>query len=269
MSWRSWFALPVLMVSFLTVLLIQRDRLDQLQQTATQPRLAELKADLQQRELQLGLWRSLPAFGFENLFADWVLLQFFQYFGDEPARERTGYDLTLDYYEIVVDHNPRFREIYTFMGTAGAIYAVEPERTDALMTRGIRAMTPDVPHHAYTVVQNKAVNELLFLPDGEAKAQKSFAQAADWAKIYDDEESQRAAHFASSISQTLLEDLDSRWVRAGAWNLILQSVADQRSQALAIAQIRALGGDVIATGNGQLVPIFPEETEATDPPPSE
>ncbi|MGB0562534.1 MAG: hypothetical protein ACPGVO_12140 [Spirulinaceae cyanobacterium] len=264
MSWRSWFAFPVLVVSFMAVLLIQRDRLTQLQQAATQPRLADIKTDLEQQELQLGLWRSLPAFGFDNLLADWILLQFFQYFGDDEARELTGYDLTLDYYERVIELNPRFIEIYPFMATSGAIYAVDPKRTDELITQGIDAMTPDVPHHAYTAVQNKAVNELLFLANGGVKAQTTFAQAADWAAIYDDEASQAAARFAGAIAQTLLENPDSRMVRVGSWNLILQSVQDERSQTLAITQIRALGGDVVETDDGRLVPVFPSEEETSE-----
>ncbi|NEO83885.1 MAG: hypothetical protein F6J87_06425 [Spirulina sp. SIO3F2] len=261
MSWRSWFALPLMLVSFAAVVTIQRDRLTQLQTAAAEPTLAEFEADLEQERLRLELWRSLPTFGFDNLFADWVLLQFFQYFGDEEARKLTGYELTLDYYEIVLQHNPRFVEIYPFLATSGAIYAVDPQRTDKLMTQGIAQMTPEVPHHAYTALQNKAVNELLFLPDGGSRAQVTFEQAAEWASVYDDDLSKTAADFATGMSQTLALNPDSRLVRVGAWNVILQSARDEQTQILAITQIRALGGDVIETEDGRLVPTFPPDAE--------
>lgn len=261
MAWRSWLALPILLFSFTSVVVIQRDRLIQLQTSAAEPTLDQLEADVEQERSRLALWRSLPTFGFDNLFADWVLLQFFQYFGDDEARKLTGYELTLDYYEIALSHKPRFIEIYPFMATSGAIYAVDPQRTDELINQGIAQMTPTIPHHAYTAVQNKAVNELLFLAQGGSRAQKTFAQAAEWASIYDDQTSKAAAKFATAISQTLAENPDSRTVRVGAWNLILQSALDEATQVIAIKQIRALGGDVIETEDGRLIPTFPPDVE--------
>ena len=37
--------------------------------------------------------KNLPSFGFDNLIADWTFLKFLQYFGDDEARDVTGYDL--------------------------------------------------------------------------------------------------------------------------------------------------------------------------------
>lgn len=251
MSWRSWCAIPILIFSFAGVVTIQRDRLAELQQAAAEPTLTELQANVEQERLRLSLWRSLPTLGFGNIFADWVLIQFFQYFGDDEARAQTGYDLTLDYYELALRHKPRFVEIYPFLGTGGTMYAADPERTDQLMAQGITHMTPTIPPLAYIAVQNRAVNELLFLPEGGVSAQTTFEQAATWASVYDDEMSQGAAQFATTLSQVLRQNPDSREVRLASWSLVLQSVPDERSQTIAIEQIQNLGGIVSQTADGR------------------
>lgn len=261
MSWRSWCALPILILSFVGVVTIQRDRLAQLQQAAVKPTLAELEANVEQERLRLSLRRSLPAFGFDNVFADWVLIQFFQYFGDDEARAQTDYSLTLDYYELALRHKPHFVKIYPFLGTSGTMYAADPERTDQLMAQGIAQMTPTLPPFAYIAVQNKAVNELLFLPEGGIRAQTTFDKAAAWASVYDDEISQGAVQFATAMSQALRQNPDSRLVRLTSWQLILQSVPDERSQAIAIKNIQNLGGIVSQTTDGRWQVSLPPDSD--------
>ena len=44
---------------------------------------------IQLAEVALKTQKLIPTFGFNNLRADLTYLQFVQYFGDQPARERT------------------------------------------------------------------------------------------------------------------------------------------------------------------------------------
>jgi hypothetical protein len=49
--------------------------------------------EAQQEALRLKMLKTIPSFGFDNLIADWTFLKFLQYFGDDEARDVTGYNL--------------------------------------------------------------------------------------------------------------------------------------------------------------------------------
>ncbi|MFM7475635.1 MAG: hypothetical protein ACKO2T_07850, partial [Microcystis aeruginosa] len=130
---------------------------------------------------QVQLLKNMPAFGFDNMLANWSMLQFIQYYGDVDARKETGYGLSPDFMEIVTKNDPKFVRAYLMMSVASSLNAGKPERTIEIMNKGLSKLTPDVTD-AYFLWLYKGVDELLFLGDIPA-AKKSYQMAADWAKI--------------------------------------------------------------------------------------
>ena len=58
--------------------------------------------------LRLQMAQQVPSFGFDNLIADWYFLGFLQYFGDQEIRQETGYQVSPDFFRIILDRDPRF-----------------------------------------------------------------------------------------------------------------------------------------------------------------
>jgi hypothetical protein len=83
--------------------------------------------EAQQEALRLKMLKTIPSFGFDNLIADWTFLKFLQYFGDDEARDVTGYNLSEDYFDIVTQRDPRWADIYLFLSTAISFYQGKPE----------------------------------------------------------------------------------------------------------------------------------------------
>jgi len=83
---------------------------------------ASFKQAAQQEALQLKMLKTIPSFGFDNLIADWTFIKFLQYFGDDEARNVTGYNLSQDYFDIVTQRDPRWADIYLFLSTAISFY---------------------------------------------------------------------------------------------------------------------------------------------------
>ncbi|MGB7444685.1 MAG: hypothetical protein WA919_26760, partial [Coleofasciculaceae cyanobacterium] len=170
------------------VVLLQLPQLQTLRNKTETPTASALQKELKLEKLRLNLLEKIPAFGFDNLLSDWVFLNFLQYFGDNQARSQTGYALSPDYFQIIIDRDPRFLEAYLPLSTSISMYAAQPEKSVALMEKGLKSMSPQTPDKSYYVWRYKGIDELLFLGDGQA-AQQSFAKAAEWASTYSDPES--------------------------------------------------------------------------------
>jgi tetratricopeptide (TPR) repeat protein len=208
--------------------------------------------DVALEKLRLNFLQKTPAFGFDNVLADWVFLNFLQYFGDDDARNRTGYSLSPEYFEIIVDRDPRFLGAYIGLSTSISLYAGRPEESVALMEKGLKSMSPHVPQNAYYVWRYKGVDELLFLGDTQA-ARQSFEKAAEWASTYSDEESQYVAALSRKTAQFLARNPKSKSAQVIAWTMVLNYATDDRTQKIAISRIEALGGKVTITPEGKLV----------------
>lgn len=66
-----------------SIALLQSSRLAEISAQAKQPKSATEQAQiLAQEEASLALLKQMPAFGFDNVIADWSFLRFLQYFGD-------------------------------------------------------------------------------------------------------------------------------------------------------------------------------------------
>lgn len=207
----------------------------------------DYEREINKEDIKVNLFKNLPAFGFDNLLADWGMLQFIQYYGDEEARKKTGYHLSPDYLEVIVNNDPRFTLAYMIISPASSINAGRPDRTISLMNRGVKSLTPDI-EKAYYVWLYKGVDELLFLGD-IPEAKRSYSMAGDWAN-------QAGNKFIASMAQGTVKFLstkpDSRRAQVGAWFMIYVNVADKETKAFAKGNIERLGGKLILSENGRV-----------------
>jgi len=238
---------------------LQRPRLAALQRAPEEIPPAEYQRQVEQAALNLKVWQRVPAFGFDNLLADWIFLRYLQYFGDDDARAVTSYTLVLDYLRPVIRNDPRFRDAYLYLATGGALYAAQPKATDELMAWGLQFMQPQHPPHSYLVWRSRGVNQILFLGDAAA-ARESFAWAGVWAATYHDPESQAIARDSLRTADFLAANPDSKQVQVSAWAMVLRSVPDEATQQRVIREIEALGGRVERDENGRFQVKSPKQS---------
>lgn len=213
------------------------------------------KAVLQQEEartkVHLAIAKTLPTFGFDNLVADWHFIDFVQYFGDTEVRAKAGYGASMEYFEAMLDRDPRFLYAYFYLSSTGSLYSGEPERAVALMNRGLKSLSPQVPDRGYYIWRLKAVDELLFL-GRVADARNSMQTAANWARQHPNPEAQNVARIAQGTATYLARNPKSKKARFDAWNMVLGAAVDDFAIKRAIAEIRAMGGQVTVTPTGEL-----------------
>lgn len=233
----------------------QLNKLSSSEQTAS---LETLEREIHSEKLRLNLLRQLPAFGFDNLMADWVFLDFLQYFGDEEVRVKTGYSLSPEYFEVVIARDPRFLQAYLSLSTSISLYAGMPERSIALMEFGLKSLSPKVPPRSYYIWRYKGIDELLFLGNAQA-AKQSFATAAEWASTYSDEESKQVEIISRRTAQFLARNHKSKSAQIAAWTMVLNNPVDAQTRNLAIRRISALGAKVFITPQGAVQVQPPQE----------
>ncbi|MBR8827883.1 MAG: hypothetical protein DSM107014_08275 [Gomphosphaeria aponina SAG 52.96 = DSM 107014] len=202
--------------------------------------------------------KKMPSFGFDNLIADWNFLQFIQYFGDTPGRNKTGSSLISDYFEVVVKRDPRFVEALMILSPANSIYGGKPEKTVVFMDEALKHITPEIHPYASLIWSYKAVDELLFLGDGKA-AQHSYEMAAAWALQRGDEIGKEMADRNLETARFLADNPDSKKAQISSWALILSNAPDEQTRQRAIEEIRSLGGDILVTPSGGLQIKMPED----------
>ena len=235
------------------------------------PQLASLKQQnqntskvyLQQQEAdlkaQLSIAKTLPTFGFDNIIADWHFIDFIQYFGDNELRSQAGYGAAMEYFEAMLDRDPRFLYAYFYLSSTGSIYAGKPEKSVSLMEKGLKSLTPQVPDRGYYIWRLKAVDELLFLgkiPD----ARQSMLSAANWASQAATPEGENVAKLSQGTANYLARNPNSKQAQFDAWNMVLSAAVDDTVVKRAIAGIRSTGGKVTISPNGK----FEVEAPAKD-----
>ena len=224
--------------------------------TLTKEKLLERNYSQESRleNAQVELLKNMPAFGFDNMLANWAMLQFIQYYGDGDARRETGYGLSPDFMEIVTKNDPKFVRAYLMMSVASSVNAGKPERTIEIMNKGLAKLSPDI-NDAYFVWLYKGVDELLFLGDITA-AKKSYQMAGDWAKIAGNEFIEKSARGTVKFLET---NPDSRAPRVGAWMLVWISSQDEETRKLAKENIEKLGGKLVMVNDNQVIAIPPKD----------
>jgi hypothetical protein len=218
-----------------------------------QPTQHLTKVDLQGQEAkakaQLLLMKNLPTFGFDNLVADWLFMGYLQYFGESDVRQQAGYGAAMDYFDNILDRDPRFFFAYYYLSNTGTLYAGQPERSVALMNQGLKSLSPRVPDRSYYIWRLKAVDELLFL--GKAgEARNSMQMASNWARQYPTEEGQNVAKLSQNTANYLARNPNSKQAQFDAWNMVINSAIDDAVIKRAIAEIAALGGKVTVSPTG-------------------
>jgi hypothetical protein len=225
----------------------------------------ELQQQLTIEATRLEVLKRSPAFGFDNLLADWTFLGFVQYFGDEEARRRTNYDLSADYFDIVLNRDPRFILAYTFLSASVSQYAAMPDRAIDIMNENVNRMTPIAPPNSFFVWRQKGIDELLFLGDAAA-AQNSFETAAAWADQSPHPSSENIAAISRQTAQFLSRNPDSAMAQVGAWTQVLQSAVDDRTRERAITRIEELGGEIVENPDGTATIRLPTSDSPSDQP---
>jgi hypothetical protein len=204
-------------------------------------------------ELKLSLLKKLPAFGFDNLVANWAMLQFIQYFGDSNARNQTGYSLSADYLEVIAQNDPLFSRAYIIISPASSMFGGTPERTVAIMNQGLAKMSASTPD-AYYIWLYKGVDEILFLGDLQA-AKNSYQMSAAWA---DQSGNQQIAEAAKGTAEFLATKPDTRQAQVGVWFMVWTSSKDERIRQIAETKIESIGGELKVYPDGRVEAIPPK-----------
>ncbi|OCQ92442.1 hypothetical protein BCD67_07205 [Oscillatoriales cyanobacterium USR001] len=198
---------------------------------------ASAKQAQEQEALKLRLTKTAPTFGFDNLIADWVFLKYIQYFGDSEARSQTGYGLNTLYFEIIINRDPRWVDIYPFLSTGISYYLGKPEIGVAMMDRGLIALSPEIDPQAWRVWRFKGLDEFLLLGDIRASI-RSHEMAAEWVFGTPDE---RFAPLFRQTARFLREDPDNTLVRFQAWSSVYYETNDKLVRDRAKQALLSLG----------------------------
>jgi tetratricopeptide (TPR) repeat protein len=240
-----------LMIAFAVIIYLQDDRLKSIKKQDLNLTKAEIEKNIAAEKARLSLIKGMPSFGFDNIVANWQFMDFLQYFGDGEARQKAGYSIALDYFDIILDRDPRFVLAYYYLSNTGSLYAGEPEKSVGLMERGLKYLTPQVPDRGYYIWRLKGVDELLFMGNVGA-AQKSMLTASKWARQYPNRESQLVAQISLNTANYLARNPKSKQAQFDAWNMVLNNAIEERVIKRAIVEIQALGGKVTMNPDGRL-----------------
>lgn len=235
--------------AFSVVVYLQTPQLASLKQrkSLTKAVLGQQEAQL---KAQLSIAKTLPTFGFDNLVADWHFIDFIQYFGDTEVRAKAGYGASMEYFEAMLDRDPRFLYAYFYLSSTGSLYAGQPEKSVSLMNSGLKSLSPKVPDRGYYIWRLKAVDELLFLgkiPD----ARNSMLTAANWARQSSTTEGQNVARLSQGTAAYLARNPNSKQAQFDAWNMVLGAAVDDFVIKRAIVGIRSTGGKVTISPSGE------------------
>ena len=195
--------------------------------------------------------KKMPAFGYDNLLADWAYLQFLQYFGDTEARQVTGYSIVTDYFETIVKRDPNFVYAHLNLSSANSIFAAQPEKTVSLIDRVLKTVTPETLNYPFSLWTYKATDEILFLGDLEA-ARNSYQMAASWASLREDELGEEMANRFHKTAKFLATDPDPTQAQIGAWMTALSSAKDEKTRKYILKKLQDLGMKTTEHSDSQL-----------------
>lgn len=261
------FIVPTLLlaaVSGIGIIILQSQQLHLHEEPLTKAAYVQKET---QEEQQLQMTKNIPTLGLDNFLADWLYLQFIQYFGDSEAREEVGYQLSPIYFQQIVKQDPRFVDAMLKIETATSIFAGFPEISVESLDKSIESIPPPqrsqflaTGSKPYYLEIYKGINQLLFLGQPQ-KASKSYQRAADWAKIYSDEDSQRIVSNTRRTAHFLANNPDSKVAQIGAWIMVLSNNSDPRTVQKALTAIQSLGGEIITQADGNISIRVPPDTK--------
>lgn len=219
--------------------------------------IAQYKNEEKAVKVNISALKKTPSFGFDNLLANWSWLQFLNYFGDGEVREKIGYSVSPDFFEAVVNHDPRFVRAYFLLAPATSIFAGEPERGVKAIGKALESITPETSSEGYYLWVYKGIDEMMFLNDIEA-AKQSYKMASVWAEQSDHPNAKNSVENTRQTAKFLEDDPDSLVAQIGAWTMVLNNTNDTRTQDKALEKIEELGGEIIVTPDGRVKIRVPE-----------
>jgi hypothetical protein len=256
---KQTLALSGVMLALATYILgVQVGRLSKLRSiNALSP--SELQRETDIKATKLAITKKSPQFGFRNMVSNITYMDFAQYFGDQDARNINGYGLGFDYFENILQKDPKFFMAYYYLSGTGSGYLGDPNRTISLMNEGFKSITPQAPQTSYYLWKLKSTDELLFLGDVSA-AKKSLATTVNWANQVGGEEAKRIADISQESIVSLTKNPYSKMARFSAWASVFDNAVDLPVKKAAAAKIRELGGQVELDAQGK-IKITPPATD--------
>jgi hypothetical protein len=218
----------------IAIITLQSDRYKQVAEQVAKPNY------LQQEEKSLtalNLRKIIPTFGFDNLVADSIYLEFIQYFGDETARKETGYSLVSEYFTIIADRDSQFVEAYVTLSAANSMYAGKADRTVEFMNQ-ILQKTPNQTQDLHLIWSLKAMDETIFLGDIQT-ARHSYQQAATSA-LQQYSASSNVVIFNQEKARFLATNPDPTLAQITAWNSVLPHVIKESERKIIRDRLQVL-----------------------------
>ncbi len=230
-------AIAALAIAGVTVM--QKSQLHQTTLNPETPQQAE-----QQESVRLSVLKRLPSLGFNNMAANLAFLSYLQYYGDDEARQKTGYSLLPQYFDLITHRDPRFVDSYIFLTSSLSYELGQPQLSAEYIKRGTDALSPQIHPRAFMLWRFLGMDQLLLTGDIPGSIH-SHQMAAEWATGSGDPTFQADAKVFALTAQFLTTDPDSRPVRLNAWATIFTQAGalnDRKTQARAKQAIFALGG---------------------------
>ena len=242
----------VLVTGIVAIGLLQQPRWQQLEHSNIDTK--SLTQEIQKEQNNLSFWKRFSAFGYGNLLADWFFLRFIQYYGDDTARDKTGYELNPQFLELIIKYDPKFVPAYLIFSSAISIDAAMPDKSIELLGQGLKHISPYQPDANYVWLY-RATDQILFTNDVEG-ARYSYNMAADWADIA---LNHRLAKANRKTAQYISNHPYSKKNRIAAWQLILTHNRFAKTRQVALNKIRELGGTIKIQPNGAIVIASPKD----------
>lgn len=233
------------------MLALQVSRLNNIVNSSSQISISELEVRQDLEQARLDILEGAPSLGFDNLIANWIFLDFLQYFGNVGQRNQVGYTLSPKFFNIIIDRDPRFITPYLYLSHSVSIYAAQPEQAVSLMETGLESLSPNLPPRSYFIWRYKAIDELLFLGDSEA-AKNSYEMAANWAEQSSHPDAESVAQASRRTAEFLEENSSSRAAQISSWAQVLVRAVDSYTVQLATERIESLGGTIIVSETGRV-----------------
>ncbi|OJJ26604.1 hypothetical protein BI308_05805 [Roseofilum reptotaenium AO1-A] len=253
----------LILLCSLAIFSVQLLKLNRLKVESTERSPQQRQQEVAQEALELKLLQVLPNFGFDNLTANWSFVKFLIYFGDDPARDQTGYDLSTEYFKVTLTEDPRFIPAYFGLSASVSLYSGQPDISVSMMQQGLEQLSSQDPPRGYYAWRYMGVDQLLFLGEGEA-ARDSFTKAAEWASEYNDPESETIMALSASTAEFLAENPNSKRAQFQAWGSVLINATDEKTRQRAITSMEAIGGRVILDSEGRIESLIPPPLEPVD-----
>ncbi|MGK7908348.1 MAG: hypothetical protein AB4040_14155 [Synechococcus sp.] len=187
--------------------------------------------------------------GYRGLTASNLWLSFIQYYGHE-ARQEVGYAYVSDFFESIVESEPRFVDAYFLASSAVAIRSGEPDNAVNILEKGLATVTPDWYGDAYRIPHQLASLNFLYLGDVQ-KSREYYYQAADWyeATYADSRQGWRA------LGNNIANNPRSKLAQFNAWMQSFQVNPDPEIQDYILEKLGELGEvNRLPDGSIQIIP---------------